>query len=71
MAFPLDAAALATLDSIDLGALRVAVTPDLGGVLVSQSIRRTFADRVARKVKAARAVRPGERKRPVHLGEPA
>ena len=48
MAFPLDAAALATLDSIDLGALRVAATPDLGGVAVSQSIRRTFADRVAR-----------------------
>ncbi len=48
MAFPLEAAALATLDPIDLGALRVAVTADLGGVLVSQSIRRTFADRVAR-----------------------
>jgi Asp-tRNA(Asn)/Glu-tRNA(Gln) amidotransferase A subunit family amidase len=54
MAFPLDAAAFASVDSIDpfdsfdLGKLRVAVTPDLGGVPVSLSIRRTFADRVAR-----------------------
>jgi amidase len=48
MAFPLDAAAFATLDPIDLRDLRVAVTSDLGGVLVSNTIRRTFADRVAR-----------------------
>jgi len=48
MAFPLDASAFATLAPIDLSGLRVAVTADLGGVLVSQSIRRTFADRVAR-----------------------
>ena len=48
MAFPLDAAAFATLDPMDLRDLRVAVTPDLGGVLVSDTIRRTFTDRVAR-----------------------
>jgi amidase len=48
MAFPLDAAAFAGLDAVDLGTLRVAVSPDLGGVLVSKSIRATFADRVAR-----------------------
>ena len=48
MAFPLDAAAFATLEPVDLSGLRVAVTADLGGVLVSQTIRRTFAQRVAR-----------------------
>jgi len=48
MAFPLDAAAFATLEPLDLSGLRVAVTADLGGVLVSQTIRRTFAQRVAR-----------------------
>ncbi len=48
MAFPLETAALATLDPVDLRALRVAVTADLGGVLVSETIRRSFADRVAR-----------------------
>jgi amidase len=48
MSFPLDAPALAHLDDVDLSELRVGVTPDLGGVLVSQSIRTTFADRVDR-----------------------
>ena len=48
MAFPLDAAAFASLDPVDLSDLRVAVTADLGGVLVSQTIRRTFSERVAR-----------------------
>jgi amidase len=48
MAFPLDAGALAHLDAVDLAELRVAVTDDLGGVLVSESIRRSFADRVSR-----------------------
>lgn len=48
MAFPLDAAALARLEAVDLRQLRVGVTADLGGVLVSDAIRRTFADRVAR-----------------------
>ena len=48
MAFPLDAPALARLEPVDLGRLRVGVSEDLGGVLVSGAIRRTFADRVAR-----------------------
>jgi amidase len=48
MAFPLDAAALAELDMVDLGAVRVAVSTDLGGVLVSKSIRATFDDRISR-----------------------
>jgi amidase len=47
MAFPLDAGAFAHLDAVDLAGLRVAVTDDLGGVLVSESIRRSFADRVS------------------------
>lgn len=48
MAFPLDPARLARLEPVDLGRLRVAVTADLGGVLVSREIRETFAERVAR-----------------------
>jgi Asp-tRNA(Asn)/Glu-tRNA(Gln) amidotransferase A subunit family amidase len=48
MAFPLDNDALARLDPVDLGSLRVGVSDDLGGVLVSRSIRDTFADRVGR-----------------------
>ncbi len=47
MAFPLDAGAFARLASLDLSGLRVGISPDLGGVLVSQSIRRTFAERMA------------------------
>jgi amidase len=48
MAFPLDAAAFAMLEPLDCSGLRVAVTADLGGVVVSQTIRRTFAERIAR-----------------------
>ncbi len=48
MAFPLDAAGLATLDDIDLGGLRVGYTEDLGGVLVSAEIREEFRRRLAR-----------------------
>ncbi len=48
MSFPLDAPALAALEAVDLSQLRVGITADLGGVLVSKSIRSTFADRVAR-----------------------
>src|SRR5262249_147731 len=51
MAFPLDAATLADLPPIDLSRLRVAVTADLGGVLLSNAIRRTFEDRVVRLAK--------------------
>ncbi len=48
MAFPLDAPALARLEPVDLGQLRVGVSPDLGGVLVSGGVRAAFADRVER-----------------------
>jgi len=47
MAFPLDAAALADLDDVDLGSLRIGVSADLGGVLVSSSVRAEFDRRVA------------------------
>jgi amidase len=48
MAFPLDPAQFAALDAVDLGRLKVAVSADLGGVLVSRQIREVFAERVAR-----------------------
>ncbi|MFM8354988.1 MAG: amidase [Gammaproteobacteria bacterium] len=48
MAFPLDAAGLATLPARDLSRLRVGFTPDLGGVRVSRNVRATFAARIAR-----------------------
>ncbi|MFT7598152.1 MAG: amidase [Acidimicrobiales bacterium] len=48
MAFPLDAPALAQLEDVDLKELRVGFTEDLGGVLVSESIRHTFRDRLER-----------------------
>jgi Asp-tRNA(Asn)/Glu-tRNA(Gln) amidotransferase A subunit family amidase len=48
MAYPLDPTQFAALDAIDLGGLRVAVSADLGGVLVSKQIREVFAERVAR-----------------------
>lgn len=48
MAFPLDATRFLRLERVDPSALRVAVTADLGGVLVSHATRRAFEDRVAR-----------------------
>jgi len=48
MAFPLDAAALGRLAPTDVSKLRVAVSADLGGVLVSEATRRIFKERVAR-----------------------
>ena len=45
-AFPFDTNALALLDQIDLSTLRVGITEDLGGVLVSESIRSIFRQRV-------------------------
>lgn len=48
MAFPLDAPALADLDPVDLADLRVGISEDLGGVLVSDPVRRAFRERVAR-----------------------
>ncbi|MEZ5236671.1 MAG: amidase family protein [Acidimicrobiales bacterium] len=48
MAFPLDATGFARLEPLDLSGLRVAVSADLGGVLVSEAVRATFAERVGR-----------------------
>lgn len=48
MAFPLDATQLAVLDDVDPADLRIGVSEDLGGVLVSDSVRRTFRQRVDR-----------------------
>lgn len=47
MAFPLDAGPFAALQDVDLSALRVATSEDLGGVLVSQGNRRLFRDKLA------------------------
>jgi amidase len=47
MAFPLDAATFTRIETVDLGRLRIAVTADLGGVLVSETVRRTFDQRMA------------------------
>jgi amidase len=47
MAFPLDASVLTDPGTADLDGLRVAATADLGGVLVSQSVRRHFEQRMA------------------------
>ncbi|MBF67213.1 MAG: amidase [Gammaproteobacteria bacterium] len=48
MAFPLDAKKFRKLDEIDLGTLRVGVSADLGGVLVSEQVRGLFEDRIRR-----------------------
>lgn len=47
MAFPLDATAFASLAPVDLGDIKVGFSEDLGGLLVSQSIRETFRERIA------------------------
>ncbi len=54
MVFPLDATQFAHPGVVDLSSLRVAVTPDLGGVLVSNMVRSVFADRIARIGKLVR-----------------
>lgn len=46
MAFPLDASRFRHLEDMDLSRLRVAVSADLGGLLVSQANRQAFAERV-------------------------
>ena len=46
MAFPLDASSLAAVDDLDLGTLRIGVSVDLGGVLVSAAVRAEFGRRV-------------------------
>ena len=48
MAFPLDASRLAELELVDPSRLRIAITADLGGVLVSATVRRTFEKRMTR-----------------------
>ncbi len=46
MAFPLDAAVFRNLEPVDLSQLRVGFSEDLGGVLVSASVRDSFRDRI-------------------------
>ena len=46
MAFPLDAQAFRKLSEINVGQLKVAVSVDLGGLLVSRDTRRLFLDRM-------------------------
>ncbi len=46
MAFPLDASVLAELMPTDPGRLRIGVSEDLGGVVVSEPVRRAFRKRV-------------------------
>ena len=48
MMFPYEASTLADLETIDPSSLRVAVSENLGGVLVSEEIRAVFRDRVDR-----------------------
>lgn len=48
MAFPLDAQQFQHLESIDPSGLKLAVTEDLGGLLVSQQTRTLFHDRITR-----------------------
>lgn len=47
MVFPYDASRLATLDVPDLAGVRIGISADLGGVLVSQTVRDEFARRCA------------------------
>ena len=46
MMFPYDASAFRSLEPVDPATLRIAVSEDLGGVLVSDETRRTFRERV-------------------------
>jgi len=46
MAFPMDTSELARLDEVDPATIRVGVSDDLGGVLVSETIRHVFHERV-------------------------
>ena len=48
MAFPLDAGAFANLPDVNVASLRVGVSADLGGLLVSDAVRTVFSDRVER-----------------------
>ncbi|MAV47156.1 MAG: amidase [Alphaproteobacteria bacterium TMED89] len=53
MAFPLDAARFRALDALDTSRLRLAVSADLGGLLVSAQTRDLFTDRIERLSRAA------------------
>ncbi len=46
MAFPLDASQFRHLDAVNTGSLNVAVSADLGGLLVSETNREAFVERV-------------------------
>ncbi|XOV85805.1 MAG: amidase [Pseudomonadota bacterium] len=48
MAFPLDASQFANLAQVNNGDLKVAITADLGGVMVSDQNRKLFGERVER-----------------------
>lgn len=48
MAFPLEAKRFRYLEDVDLSQLRVAVSTDLGGLLVSKSTKNLFEDRIRR-----------------------
>ena len=48
MAFPLQASKFAQLDEVDISQLKIAITPDLGGVMVSETIRDIFLERMAK-----------------------
>ncbi len=48
MTFPFDAATLADLMEVDLSSLRIGVSADLGGVLVSEAVQTVFAERMER-----------------------
>lgn len=60
MAFPLQAEAFATLHRVDPATLRVGFTEDLGGVLVSRSIRRTFRNRMEHLARTVEVCEPIE-----------
>lgn len=48
MVYPLDAGSFATLEPVDLHSLRIGVSVDLGGAMVSDEVRRIFESRVQR-----------------------
>ena len=48
MSFPLDPAQFLTLQPVDPGTLRVAISEDLGCAPTAQTVRRTFRERVAK-----------------------
>ncbi len=60
MAFPLDAARLAELMPADPGRLRIGYSEDLGGVLVSEPVRRAFRQRIEVLEKTVGACEPVE-----------